>query len=391
MTPLHRRVVEVDDDTELARLLRCTRSMTGWHVRGLDLRAHREQLLATDPAGALLLGCTLDAALAAHFADGGALVLPSIAGAVVDEYRSAVYTPDELYAGLFDGGYADTMDARLYGWAHQVADLNADPALVAAAALHDASIDMALTSAIDALGRPVAGVMGGHSVRRGSDEFTAAARLGHRLAGTGFTVATGGGPGSMEAANLGAYLAGYDEAVIDEACARLAETPSFVPSIDAWARAAFAVRRRWPDGRPGIAVPTWHYGHEPPNAFASAIAKFFQNSVREATLLQRCDGGIVFLPGAAGTVQEVFQDACENYYAGVGLAAPMVLVGVHHWTETLPVYPLLRALAERGEFADQVHLVDDVASAVAMLAVHVSDAVPASRPSAVAEPAPDRT
>ena len=45
------------------------------------------------------------------------------------------------------------------------------------------------------------------------------------------------------------------------------------------------------------------------------IAKYFRNSTREAILLEICDAGIVFLPGAGGTVQEVFQDACENYYA----------------------------------------------------------------------------
>ena len=31
--------------------------------------------------------------------------------------------------------------------------------------------------------------------------------------------------------------------------------------------------------------------------------------------------------GIAGTVQEVFQDACENYYADESSVAPMVLVG----------------------------------------------------------------
>ena len=63
--------------------------------------------------------------------------------------------------------------------------------------------------------------------------------------------------------------------------------------------------------------------------FATAIAKYFRNAIREAILLQVCDAGIVFLPGAAGTVQEVFQDACENYYAAETSVAPMVLVGAH--------------------------------------------------------------
>lgn len=391
MALLARRIVEIDDVTTLECVLARARHMYGWHVRRIDLRPYAAQLLAVDPAGALLLGCTIGPELAAHFERGGALVLPDIAGDIVDTYRASVYRPEELYAGLRADGYAGTPDARLYAWAHSrpaghLGDAP-DQAIVAARALHDASIDLALAAEIAAIGRPVVGVMGGHGVRRGSPAFRQAAQLGWLLAGAGFTVATGGGPGAMEAANLGAYLAPHDAGAIDAACAILADIPSFTPSVDGWAGSAFGVRRHWPDGGPSIGVPTWHYGHEPPNVFASGIAKFFQNSVREATLLQRCDAGVVFLPGAAGTVQEVFQDACENYYAGVGLAAPMVLVDVDHWTTTLPVHPLLQALAERGGFADEVHLVDDVASAVGLL-VPPRSAAPGP---AVAEPARDRT
>ena len=47
------------------------------------------------------------------------------------------------------------------------------------------------------------------------------------------------------------------------------------------------------------ACPTWFYGHEPPNVFADHVAKYFRNAIREDVLLQVCDAGIVFLPGAA--------------------------------------------------------------------------------------------
>ena len=81
-----------------------------------------------------------------------------------------------------------------------------------------------------------------------------------------------------------------------------------------------------------------------------------------------CDAGIVFLPGAGGTVQEVFQDACENYYADESSVAPMVLVGREHWTETLPAWPLLRALARGRAMEDHVHLVDTVDEAAELVA-----------------------
>ena len=149
-------------------------------------------------------------------------------------------------------------------------------------------------------------------------------------------------------------------AAVDDAVAALAEVPSFRPSVDAWLAPALAVRDRRARARTTrSAIPTWHYGHEPSNVFATAIAKYFRNATREAILLEVCDAGIVFLPGAGGTVQEVFQDACENYYADESSVAPMVLVGRTYWTETLPAWPLLESLARGRTMEDRVHLVDE--------------------------------
>jgi len=172
----------------------------------------------------------------------------------------------------------------------------------------------------------------------------------------------------MEAANLGAWLADAGTAVLDDALAHLARVPSYRPSVGAWAEAGFEVLATHGPGRESLGIPTWHYGHEPPNPFATSIAKYFRNATREAILLEVCSAGIVFLPGAAGTVQEVFQDACENYYADPSAVAPMVLVGREHWTRTLPVWPLLQALASERDMADHVHLVDSVDEVEAVLA-----------------------
>jgi hypothetical protein len=66
-----------------------------------------------------------------------------------------------------------------------------------------------------------------------------------------------------------------------------------------------------------VGIPTWYYGNEPPNLFASHTGKYFFNSVREDGLVSIASGGIVFGPGNAGTVQEIFQDAPLNYYREV--------------------------------------------------------------------------
>ena len=123
------------------------------------------------------------------------------------------------------------------------------------------------------------------------------------------------------------------------------------------------MREHRPDGGPSAGIPTWFYGHEPPNAFAGHIAKYFANATREDGLLARCNAGVVFLPGAAGTVQEVFDNATPNYDESRGEPTPMVLVDRAHWTEELPAWPLLTALARERSMESRIALVDRIEEA----------------------------
>jgi predicted Rossmann-fold nucleotide-binding protein len=290
-------------------------------------------------------------------------VFPALPDAPVDVYRAHLYSPDELYDGLVTGDYADTLDARAYAWSRRAGqDLNTN----LAQALHDLAVDDALAEAVT--GRRLVGVMGGHALARGTDDYAGAARLASSLTRAGLTVATGGGPGAMEAANLGGYLAGHDDGTLAEALALLAAVPGYEPSVGDWARSASDVRERFPDGADSFGIPTWFYGHEPPNLFATRIAKYFKNAIREDVLLHVCTAGIVFLPGRGGTVQEVFQDACENYYADPASVAPMVLVGSAYWTDELPVWPLLQRLAAGRDMEQALHLVDDLDEVAGLLA-----------------------
>jgi predicted Rossmann-fold nucleotide-binding protein len=339
--------------------------LSGWRLRSVDLRERGALLRTLDPAGALFLGCRLLPDDEDDLRDRGALVFPVVPHVPFDAYRAALYGPHELYAGL-EESYERTFDAQVYAWSQQEAQADISPAQ----ALHDQAIDDALRA--HAREHDLVGIMGGHAMARGTEQYADAARLAYDLTSAGLTVATGGGPGAMEAANLGAYLAGHPLDVLDEALAMLARVPFFTPSIQDWAKGAFEVLDRWPEGMRSFGVPTWHYGHEPPNAFATDIAKYFKNAIREDVLLHLATAGTVFLPGAAGTVQEVFQEACENYYADASSVAPMVLVGHRQWTETLPVWPLLRTLAAGRLMERMVHLVDDVAEVTPLLAPSVS-------------------
>ena len=347
--------MEVENLTQLEELVASgARSMSGWRLQGLDLTGHGEALRTLDPEGALFLGCRLLPPDEESLRARDALVFPGIPGVPFDPYRSALYSPDELYAGL-EGGYDTTLDARVYAWSRQSAEAD-DIAHTLAQALHDHAVDDALREYV--AGRRLVGVMGGHALGRDTAEYADAARLGRTLTQQGYVVATGGGPGAMEAANLGARLHLLGPDAFADALTRLGRVPSFRPSVDAWARVAFEVLADVPDTTPTLGIPTWFYGHEPPNPFAAQVAKYFRNALREDTLLNVCSGGIVFLPGSAGTVQEIFQDACENYYAEPGARAPMVLVGREHWTETLPAWPLLQAMGTTRDFASTVWLVD---------------------------------
>lgn len=336
-----------------------SRRLQGWRLIGVDLTERSASLADCDVSRTTFVGCALAPGDHDRLAARGALVLPAVGTPPVDTQRERLYAVDDLYDTT---PYADSLDARAYAWAQRPE--GAEDLL--AQVLHDEAIDRALAAWLE--GRSVVGVMGGHAAVRGSEEYAAAARLGALLgsSGPGLVVATGGGPGAMEAANLGGRLAGSPADVLAEALERLAVVPSFRPSVDDWAASARAAAALATAPRETLGVPTWHYGHEPPNLFATTIAKYFRNALREAILLQVCDAGIVFLPGAGGTVQEVFQDACENYYATESAVAPMVLVGRRYWTEQLPAWPLLSALARGRPMEPHVHLVDTVEEAAAL-------------------------
>ncbi|MEU9995109.1 LOG family protein [Streptomyces sp. NPDC050848] len=335
-------------------------SLQGHRLQSVDLTDRTFALLSTPTAGAVFLGCELQPEAAAKVRADGALVFPPVPDLPFDPYRARLYSPDELFDHVEEegyGGYEATPDFLAYDWFQRT---KADGDIFASMlrSIHDDAISDALDELL--AGARVVGVMGGHAMGRGTDAYAGAARLGRSLARAGLTVATGGGPGAMEAANLGAYTAPHADDVLDEALELLAKAPSFVPSVTDWARAAFEVRARWPKGGDSVGIPTWFYGHEPPNPFAGHIAKYFANATREDGLLARCTSGVIFLPGAAGTVQEIFDNTTPNYYESRGEPTPMVLVNQSHWTDRLPAWPLLQALAADRPMAARIALVDSI-------------------------------
>lgn len=345
-----------------------TSAIAGWVMHSIDLSGRSEDLERVNPHGAVFLGCVLPEHVTDDLRERGALIFPRLQHVPFDPYRDSLYQPEELYDVILRGGlYTQTMDARIYSWVTALPapqDLNSSIAIT----LHDHSISTALDELIGDLDpQHTIGIMGGHDVERSSDDYIGAARLASQLTLAGCLVLTGGGPGAMEAANLGARLAGQ-HCVLRDAIDHLSAAEPYQDNQTMWAASALAVRSRTHATGRSIGIPTWFYGHEPPNAFATAIAKYFDNALREEVLLQRCRGGLIYLPGAAGTVQEVFQAATANYYsADPNLVCPMVFVGHDYWTQTLPVWPLIKALGHGRTMGERLLLVDDVDEAASCL------------------------
>lgn len=359
-----RRVTEIESLADFDAHLAGTRRLNGWLVQSVDLSDRSVELRAREARGAVFLGCRFASGDEDWLRAQGALIFPRLPDLPFDPYRGRLYDPAELYG---DRAYSESPDAAIYAWSKgRGRSLTGE----LAATLHDHAISDALDDLLSGVDpRVVVGVLGGHARQRGEPAYAAAAELGARLATAGRTVLTGGGPGAMEAANLGAYLSPWPEA-LDAALAILSAAPAYGPSLDDWLRPAWNVRRRWPAEQAGasVSIPTWFYGHEPTNVFATAIAKYFTNALREDTLLHRCRGGLVFLPGAAGTVQEIFQAATENYYAAdPAQVAPMVLVGIDYWTQEYPAWPLLRRLGAGRSMGPASLCVETVAEGAAVV------------------------
>src|SRR3954454_8896076 len=126
-----------------------------------------------------------------------------------DPFRESLYTRDEL----MDGWPLETLDGRIerHVLGHGFRSPPAAEAL--AQRLHDHAIDVALSELLCAdPRRRVVGIMGGATTPRTDPWYRRVAVLGRALTRAGYLVASGGGPGSMEAANLGAFLADHDDA-----------------------------------------------------------------------------------------------------------------------------------------------------------------------------------
>ncbi len=330
-------------------------------VQGVDLCGRTEALLSHEWPMATFLGSNMTVAAEEHLTTSGATIFPVFNALPYNPYRGNLYTPAELRG--------DDLDARIYK--HQSTWRENPPAPILEALaqrIHDHAIDDALNAFLTNHDKVVA-VMGGHGLHRNEETFRTVAIVTRALTRAGYLIVTGGGPGAMEAGNLGAWFAAHDDEALDDAIASLATAVDF--STQEYLDTSAEVTAKYPGGATSLAIPTWFYGHEPTNDFATDVAKYFSNSIREDGLLAIANHGVVYTPGAAGTVQEVFMDATQNHYSVFGIVSPMIFLDSAYWADDRLAAPLLlRQLAGDRPYADMIAVCDEPKEVVDFITSH---------------------
>jgi len=257
------------------------------------------------------LGCQLKIDQEIYLRRQGATIINAPTNLPYQPFRSQLYNWQELMKG-YSFEKDESIDYKIYRhFSKQKYTPSINEALWQR--IHDHAMDDALRILLEfdkngMTNKKCVGVMGGHSTRRDDPFYVKSALTAKLLTENDYLIASGGGPGIME--------------------------------------------------------------HEPSNLFASHIAKYFSNSIREDTLLAVSLYGIICAPGSAGTVQEIFMDATQNHYGTFNYISPMVFLGKEHYSVKTMIYPLLRQLAWGKEYYDLLHITDEPSEVLAFLQAH---------------------
>ncbi len=171
---------------------------------------------------------------------------------------------------------------------------------------------------------PCVTVFGSARVKIESPNYDLARRMGAAIAQLGFTVMTGGGPGIMEAANRGAKEIGGRSVGCN------------------------------------IELPF----EQKPNAYLDRCVTLHYFFVRK-TLLVKYSYAFVFMPGGAGTLDELFE-ALTLIQTGKIKNFPIVIMGTEYWRELIG---FIDKMAKFGMISasdlDLIYATDSVEEAIA--------------------------
>ncbi|MBQ1252947.1 MAG: hypothetical protein IIY05_01195 [Alistipes sp.] len=363
---MQRNYQEIESQEALRRLLCGDGVITRCAFQSIDFSIE-EAAVERIYSDCIFMGCVIPEQMINRL-DNRCYIFPSIRKPF-NCFPAQLYDSASLYAGYqpeCEASFGDCYDTRVYRHYVGKGKISSDISEMLARALHDHSVSDSLHEMLARYDeRRVVAVMGGHALLRTEDNYVKIAQISKQLTEMGYLMVSGGGPGAMEATHLGAWMAGREDDELLEAVGMLRIAPHY--KDEGWLRSAFAVMEQFPcrEDFCSIGMPTWFYGHEPATPFASHIAKYFDNSVREDGLLAIAKGGVIYTPGSAGTMQEIFQDAAQNHYETFGFASPMVFFGEEYWTRQVPVYELLKNLQQQGRYQNLLlSITDDIDSVV---------------------------
>jgi uncharacterized protein (TIGR00730 family) len=174
---------------------------------------------------------------------------------------------------------------------------------------------------------PAIGVFGSARTRPGDAPYEMADATGRALVDAGFAVITGGGPGSMEAANKGASEAGGVSVGL------------------------------------GIELP-FESGLNPWCDIGVNFRYFFARK----TMFVKYSQGFIVLPGGFGTLDELFE-ALTLAQTGKVTSFPIVLLGTAYWSgmlDWLRDTALAQGMVKQSDL-DMLQLTDSVDEAVAVM------------------------
>ncbi|MEL7145970.1 MAG: hypothetical protein AAFO69_06355 [Bacteroidota bacterium] len=308
----------------------------------------------------LFMGCQLSDKIKQHVGADN-FIFPAFK-APYQLYPNKLYTRQTIFNDYQLGApdsYQKTYDKLVYDHFIRTNFLKENIRETLGRSLHDHSIADAMNDMLANFDeKKVVGIMGGHSLPRTHPMYRKVAYTARLLTQKGYLMITGGGPGGMEATHLGAWFADKEEEALENAINTLQVAPSYKDKE--WLDTAMQVLDQYPKSTyQSLGIPTWLYGHEPPTPFATHIAKFFDNSIREDAILTIAKGGLIFAPGSAGTIQEIFQDATQNHYLTLGYSSPMIFFGAQYWTEERPIYPLLQQMSDEEKYKNLLLTITD--------------------------------
>lgn len=204
-------------------------------------------------------------------------------------------------------------------------------------------------------------IFGSARSRPGSWEYEAARDLAHRLGSEGISVITGGGPGVMEAGNLGAYEAAHEAGE-----PLVAERIKIAPGTSAEDVSVHC--RRSANGRGAsvglnIELPREQLA----NPYLDIDLDFRYFFTRKFMLIRYAIGFAIF-PGGFGTVDELFE-LLTLVQTGKLTRRPIVLVGRRYWAG---LYDWVIGKVQAGGYIsdddlDIVELVDSAEEAAQIL------------------------